>query len=765
MEGDSRQESPSRQKPKAIKSSGHSASPLRSNSSSRNSSGSKLGEKKKPRQQKDEKKEEDQKQPEPEPVPEPKLIPAPAPSEKENEMTSAEQVENLPISVRIITFLRGIKPIYYAAYFLIIVVTVLLTLYIEMKNEQREWHLLTGYGSICLFLAIGDGSPRQFFRPMDETNTEGRKCFAFWMLTMTSFVSWVMAKSIQNSAKLGARYGLVGGLAYAAWFIGVFTTGVIVYFLRKQGYYSLPDFINDRYGPLACTVFALTVLYRLFNEVWSNTIVIADFFGASLSFNWKLAAWASMAIPASYTFIGGMRASLYSDALQAILMCVLLLMTYFHITKSINDNDELKLYLKDTNNSDSLWKYNPEKGREMYSLEGGLDLLYTGLLQGALSYTFMDPALTDRSFLASKEVMIFAFGLGSLLAMAYITVFGFIGVYGNMLGDCVSAGTCANSDLNGADVDSVSAGEPSAVGTALGGAYYTLLCLVIITSALSTLDSTFSAVAKVAGPDLHGFLTNGRPINPSDSTSQDVLIGRIAILVIGITGTLPLLYDPDELDATTVTGTMVPGLGPPIYMAAFGCLLGAKFSGRITTRTRPLLFLLPFCFSASLGTVYQLAKQDKNCTPFEVMNCEVPSWSNTTSDACTDYATYYTCRYASGCWRNDDMNDCLKIETVLEKYQGTSCDLGCHDERNSRKQRFETIVDLNGFNIGNGAYKNLFGVNVVSAIGALFLFLFACSDDFLTEKFDEIKNKPSEAELMEISPQSEKYNGESETRL
>jgi Na+/proline symporter len=79
---------------------------------------------------------------------------------------------------------------------------------------------------------------------------------------------------------------MIGGLAYAAWFVGVFTTGVVVYYLRKQGYYSLPDFIHDRYGPLAAIVFALVVLYRLFNEVWSNTIVIADFFGDSLSDAW-----------------------------------------------------------------------------------------------------------------------------------------------------------------------------------------------------------------------------------------------------------------------------------------------------------------------------------------------------------------------------------------------------------------------------------------------------------------------------------------------
>lgn len=98
----------------------------------------------------------------------------------------------------------------------------------------------------------------QFFRPIDEANTDGREGYAFCLIAMTSFVSWVMAKSIQNSSKLGAKYGMLGGLAYAAWFVGVFTTGVIVYFLRKQGYYSLPDFINDRYGPLATVIFEVS---------------------------------------------------------------------------------------------------------------------------------------------------------------------------------------------------------------------------------------------------------------------------------------------------------------------------------------------------------------------------------------------------------------------------------------------------------------------------------------------------------------------------
>ena len=60
-----------------------------------------------------------------------------------------------------------------------------------------------------------------------------------------------------------------------------------------------------------------------------------------------------------------------------------------------------------------------------------------------------------------------------------------------------------------------------------------------------------------------------------------IVIGRVMIIVIALTGTLYLYQDHNELGATTVSGTMVPGLGPPVYMAAFfPMLFNADFSGK-----------------------------------------------------------------------------------------------------------------------------------------------------------------------------------------
>ena len=42
-------------------------------------------------------------------------------------------------------------------------------------------------------------------------------------------------------------------------------------------------------------------------------------------------------------------------------------------------------------------------------------------------------------------------------------------------------------------------------------------------------------------------------------------MGRIIIIVLAVAGLLPLLGDAKALDATTVSGTIILGLGPPIF--------------------------------------------------------------------------------------------------------------------------------------------------------------------------------------------------------
>ena len=63
--------------------------------------------------------------------------------------------------------------------------------------------------------------------------------------------------------------------------------------------------------------------------MWSNSLVVAGFYGPVHSAAWWAAACVSTAIPALYCFTGGMRAALLTDVYQVracVCVCVFCIM-------------------------------------------------------------------------------------------------------------------------------------------------------------------------------------------------------------------------------------------------------------------------------------------------------------------------------------------------------------------------------------------------------------------------------------------------------
>jgi hypothetical protein len=70
----------------------------------------------------------------------------------------------------------------------------------------------------------------------------------------------------------------------------------------------------------------------------------------------------------------------------------------------------------------------------------------------------------------------------------------------------------------------------------------------MVTSAASTLDSTFSSFSKLIAIDL--------------KLGKSLTLGRAAMIILAVLGTLPVFFDAEILSATTISGTMVIGLTP-----------------------------------------------------------------------------------------------------------------------------------------------------------------------------------------------------------
>jgi len=107
-----------------------------------------------------------------------------------------------------------------------------------------------------------------------------------------------------------------------------------------------------------------------------------------------------------------------------------------------------------------------------------------------------------------------------------------------------------------------------AVPAAFGLPLLLIFNAIMLTSAGSTLDSTFASTAKLTALDW---------CNRKEEVADDSrrLIGRRALVIIAVSGNLPLLsiyfgdgVGPAFIAATTISGTMVMGLAP-IFLLSF----------------------------------------------------------------------------------------------------------------------------------------------------------------------------------------------------
>lgn len=374
-----------------------------------------------------------------------------------------------------------------------------------MTTEIWQWGLIIVSSLILFFLSPLAKSTDQFFKA-----THRRKAPSALWLTGSLIISWIFAKSITNAANLGLDYGIVGGVAYAGYYLSFAVAGILIYQIRVKGKFkSIHEFLTTKFGRGAMALFSILIAIRLFNEVWSNTIVIGTYFGeqGSSSYYWAILVFTVLTL--AYAIKGGLSSSIFTDVIQMVLFSVLLIV----ILGAIFSTNEFTVTEAATS---GVWSFGL-----------GLNLFFAAIIQ-SFSYPFHDPVLTDRAFLSSPKVTRKSFLWASVLGAGCIVLFSLIGVYAQSQG------------MNGqAAVE---------VGKAFGIVILLVINFIMITSAASTLDSTFSSFSKLLSVDL--------------KLGNNLTFGRISMAAIAIIGTIPVFLDAEILSATTISGTMVIGLTP-----------------------------------------------------------------------------------------------------------------------------------------------------------------------------------------------------------
>jgi len=382
------------------------------------------------------------------------------------------------------------------------------------------WGFLLLYGGVMYAISPQAATLSSFFQGTDE---QGRAA-SEWALVSSIFISWIFAKSVTNAANLGAAYGVVGGLAYAAYWLSIPFAGWVIYRLRvRHGATGLVQFLTSKYGRFAALAFSAAILIRLYNEIWSNTAVVGGFYGAPGSAGFIGSALLFTAATLFYSLKGGLRSSIVTDVLQTAIFVFLLGIVLFFVLPRHGASALLSV--------------------GEFRLGAGVDLLLVALLQ-VLSYPFHDPVLTDRGFITREKTMLRAFVWSGVLGFLAIFAFSLVGVHARLEGLTVT--------------DNV----PAVVAKSLGLAAFFAMTVIMITAAGSTIDSTFASVAKSIGRELP--LLAGK-----DLGRRAIGVGMAAMVAIAVLGNLPMIAGTDILKATTLSGTMVMGLAPVFLLQRF----------------------------------------------------------------------------------------------------------------------------------------------------------------------------------------------------
>ncbi len=396
-----------------------------------------------------------------------------------------------------------------------------------------QWALVVGSSLGLYWLAPRARTATAFF-----AGTQREQAPGFWLLLASLVISWLFAKSLTVSATLGQTYGIVGGFAYATYYLSFAVAGLVIYQLRQRGgFTSLHDFLRRKHGASAVLLFSVLVAVRLYNEVWSNTIVIGSYFGDAGSTPYYAAVLVFTGLTLAYSLKGGMSSSILTDAVQMALFALLLLgllaLIGVDLAQGAGPTAAVASVGAATTDPAPLWG--------TWTLGGGLDFMLMALVQ-VLSYPFHDPVLTDRGFIGEARTTRRAFLWSTVVGVASIVLFSLVGVYARYLG-----------------MEGEAAVE---VSRHLGVVALLAVNLIMVTSAASTLDSTFSSWAKLSVVDLRQRITLFGPEAAVGLDVRDVKFGRWAMVALVVLGTIPVFLGANIISATTISGLMVVGLAP-----------------------------------------------------------------------------------------------------------------------------------------------------------------------------------------------------------
>ncbi len=418
-------------------------------------------------------------------------------------------------------------------------------------------------------------SSRQFFL--------AGKSLRWPMVGAALFTANISTIHLVGLAADGYRIGLVvGNFEWMATFCLILLGLVFVPFYLRSNLDTLPEFLEKRYSPaprmiLAFIAIVSALLIHIGVSIYAGATVFNTFFGIPV-------IWAVIVIAlvtAVYTILGGLRAVIVTDSIQAVLLLggavALTLMALFALpSHGIHSLAELKEAVKPEQLSMLHSFRNPETGRlnefSWVSVLLGYPIL--GIWYWCTDQTIVQKSLAAKSMRDGQLGAVFAGGL-KILPLFFMVLPGVLGYV--LFKDQIAA---PNDTLLVMIQELLPAG--------LKG----LLAAGLLAAVMSTVESALNSTATVTAEDIV------KRLRPQTHDKTLVLIGRVTA---GVVIVLAILWSPycGRFVSIFEAINKIPMMFAPAITCVF--LLGV-FWKRGTKEAA----LTTFIFGLGLGVVYFL---------------------------------------------------------------------------------------------------------------------------------------------------------------
>lgn len=425
----------------------------------------------------------------------------------------------------------------------------------------------------------------------------GGRTFGWFAVGASLFATNISSEHIVGLCADGFRTGLaVGNYEWGAAIVLVLLATVFVPFYVGSRIQTMPEFLERRFGVgariyLSLLTIVANVLVRISVSLYAGALVLEQLFGIGL--------WTSIAVLSVFTVVytvhGGLRAVVYTDALQAVVLVAGSLVLTVLAVRAAGGLDAVLHGL-------------PPSHFDMVRAADDPEMPWTGLVFGVpvlgVWYWCTDQVIVQR-VLGAKSIDHARSGALFAGALKILPVFLFVlpGLAGRVL-------------YPEADPKSI---FPLMLAKLLPAGLSGLVTAGLIAALMSSISSTLNSTGTLVSLDFY------KRLRPGATSDRVVKVGQITTVLVMLFGIAWVLVVRRHESVFQYLQQVQAAISPPIaaafligvfwrranYAGVMAALVGGLLLGVAGLVLRPLPFLLwagvTFAFSAFLLAVVSLA--------------------------------------------------------------------------------------------------------------------------------------------------------------